>query len=77
MDFEDFKYDQTIPPGLTKKVVKYYSKEAGEASLYYDERDVNGSPLHTVPIDYSVKHMEPRIEIRIVGFDTDESERPY
>jgi hypothetical protein len=81
MDFEDFTYDQAIPPGLTKMVEKHNSEEAGRACVYYDARDVNGSPLsgHELLYGYDsnwnpVKKMAPKVEIRVVGLDTNESE---
>jgi len=71
MDFEDFVYDDAIPSGLTKTLERHNSEEAGRACEYYDSRDANGSPL-SPPIDDGVKHMEPRVEIRVLGFNTDE-----
>ena len=81
MDFEDYSYNQAIPPGLTKTVTQKDSSEAYRAARYYESRGSNGSPLsgHELLYGYDsnrnpVKKMEPKVEIRVVGFDTQESE---
>jgi hypothetical protein len=82
MDFEDYSnHSLEIPPGLTKTVTMESSEEALRAAQYYSARGTNGSPLSGREILYGydsnwnpVKKMEPKVEIRIVGFDTDESQ---
>ena len=81
MDFEDFQYNQSIPPGLTKTVTVDQSEEALRAAQYYDFRGANGSPLsgHELMYGYDsnwnpVKKMAPKVEIRVLGFATHESE---
>jgi hypothetical protein len=77
MDFEDFTYDKTIPPGLTKTVIRSDSEEAYRAQHYYDTRGVDGSPLPPArgenSYNFYVKRMDPKVEIRVVRFNTDES----
>jgi hypothetical protein len=77
MDFEDFTYHQAIPPSLTKTVTQKDSPEAYRARKYYDVRATNGSLLsgHDLLFGFDsnanpVKKMEPKVEIRVVGFDT-------
>jgi trypsin-like peptidase len=78
MDFEDLTYSQTIPPGLTKTVTTRNSEEAKRAKDYYDTRVKDGSlrPPPTSDNSYNAfaEKMEPRVEIRVVGFKTDEPE---
>jgi hypothetical protein len=78
MDFEDLTYSQGIPPGLTKTVTVKHSEEADRAKGYYDARGKDGSLLPPPTLNnYSsalTEKMEPRVEIRVVGFRTDESE---
>lgn len=78
MDFEDFTYYQSIPPGLTKTVTVDKSEEALRAAQYYDIRIVDGSMLPPPTGDnfynYNVKRMEPRVEVRVLGFDIKEPE---
>jgi hypothetical protein len=81
MDFEDFTCDQAIPPGLTKTVTQKDSQEAYRAEEYYNARRADGSPLsgHELLYGYDsnwnpVKKMEPKVEIRVVGFDARDSE---
>ncbi len=78
MDFEDLTYSQSIPPGLTKTVTTRKSEEAERAKHYYDTRAKDGSlrPPPTSDNSYNAfaGTLEPRVEIRIVGFKTDESE---
>jgi hypothetical protein len=79
MDFEDyFNYSLEIPPGLTKTVTMESSEEALGAARYYDARGASGSLLPPATGDnfynYNVPRMEPRVEIRVVAFDTSESE---
>jgi hypothetical protein len=81
MDFENFTYNQAIPPGLTKTVIQKDSQEAKRAHGYYEVRDTKGLPLsgHALIYGYDsnwnpVKTMEPKVEIRILKFDTDEAQ---
>lgn len=78
MDFEDFSYSLEIPPGLTKTVTMENSEEALRAAQYYDARDANGSLLPPATGDnfynFKVLRMEPKVEIRVVGFSTEQPE---
>ncbi|HEY1900965.1 MAG TPA: S1C family serine protease [Terracidiphilus sp.] len=78
MDFEDFTYQQSIPPGLTKTITVDQSEVALRAAQYYDVRSVAGAPLPPPTGDnfynYNVKRMQPNVEIRIVGFGTEKPE---
>lgn len=79
MDFEDYiNYSLVIPPGLTKTVIMESSEEALRAAQYYDARGANGSLLPPATGDnfynFNVPRMEPKAEIRVVGFSTERSE---
>jgi hypothetical protein len=62
MDFEDFTYSQAIPPGLTKTVARGDSLEALRAYNHYDD--------WTMP----KKQIKPKVEVRVIGFDTQDSD---
>jgi hypothetical protein len=78
MDFEDLTYSQSIPPALTKTVTTRKSEEAERAKHYFDTRAKDGSLLPPPTSDNSynafAEKMEPRVEIRVVGFKTHEPE---
>jgi hypothetical protein len=79
MDFEDyFNYSLVIPPGLTKTVTMESSEEALRAAQYYDARGANGSLLPPATGDNfyntNVPRMEPKVEIRVLRFSTEEPE---
>lgn len=78
MDFEDFTYAQSIPPGLTKTVTAEGSEEAARALHYYDAHGSDGSALPPPTSDNNynafVEKMKPRIEVRVVTFRTEPSE---
>jgi hypothetical protein len=78
MDFEDYTYQFMIPPGLTKTDNSENSAVALRAAQYYDARDVDGNLLPPPRGDNfynsQIRRMEPKVEIRIIKFITEESE---
>jgi len=74
MDFEDFNYSPTIPPGMTKTVTTNSSEDAARAIHYYDAHGADGVelPPATFTNNYNafVEKMKPRVEVRVVGFST-------
>lgn len=80
MDFEDFLYAGSIPPGLTKTVdSNRETSEAGRAAEYYDDYGEDGHFRHCT-WDAKIKRqrcnpsMAPKVELRIVGFNEDDSQ---
>lgn len=80
MDFEDLLYAGSIPPGLTKTVdSNRETGEAGRAAEYYDNHGQDGFLLHCT-WDAKIRKercnpsMAPKVELRIVGFDDDDSQ---
>jgi hypothetical protein len=72
MDFEDFNYEPDIPPNLTKTVRKLVSEEGRDARNYYEGRYEDGSKI----ADYPPKSpsMVPKVELRVIGFQADDSQ---
>lgn len=74
MHFEDFSYDPSIPPGMTKTVTSDSSQEAARAIHYYDAHDADGHelPPPTFANNYNAfaEKMKPRVEVRVVAFST-------
>jgi hypothetical protein len=77
MDFEEFFYSGTVPPGLTKIVdSKSETMEAGRAAFYYHEHGEDGREIQCASVEGSwevrcTSSMSPKVELRIVGFDED------
>jgi hypothetical protein len=75
MDFEDFRWDPSIPPGMTKTVATDNTEEATRAMKYYDAHGTDGTELPPATYENSynalVEKMKPRIEVRVVSFDTE------
>ncbi len=79
MDFEDFLYAGSIPSGLTKTVdSNSETGEAGRAAEYYDDHGQDGLLLHCTGDAKNRKKrcnpsMTPKVDLRILGFDEDNS----
>jgi hypothetical protein len=77
MDFEDIVYKDAIPSGLTKRVrtewQPYESTTAKRAWMYYFRHREDGTEMSDE--NWSIASMMiPKVELRIVGFDTDDSQ---
>lgn len=76
MDFEDFIYGDAIPPGLTKTLNKewgqYESSDSRRDYMYYFRHREDGTKMSDEEWKIT-SMMVPKVELRVVGFDAEDS----